>query len=354
MFTIGMEMRDEYMSFELAKGAMTLARDVMLVQPGETVVISGDSCTDRRVVEATANAVFAIGGLPTIIYYPTYPETCMEPYAPIAAALEHCDVWIEFAYSTIMHSNCFRASLAAGVRYINLTGMDAMMMVRTISNIDYKLVVEMGEAIQRIVQNSDEVIVKSPGGTNLKGYNRGRRVRLSGKLATEKGYPIMLAGQVSWCPIEETIEGKLVFDGALFPPMSLGKLNEPVALTLKDGRVTDIQGGREAKVFSQWMESLNDPENMYRLAHYSLGFNPGIKAVTGRIVEDERVFGGIEFGIGSQGKSILGKQWAAAGHTDGIVLNPTIILDGEVFEENGVYKNEEIREFCKKLGIIGY
>ena len=354
MFTIGMEMRDEYMSFELAKGAMTLARDVMLVQPGETVVISGDSCTDRRVVEATANAVFAIGGLPTIIYYPTYPETCMEPYAPIAAALEHCDVWIEFAYSTIMHSNCFRASLAAGVRYINLTGMDAMMMVRTISNIDYKLVVEMGEAIQRIVQNSDEVIVKSPGGTNLKGYNRGRRVRLSGKLATEKGYPIMLAGQVSWCPIEETIEGKLVFDGALFPPMSLGKLNEPVALTLKDGRVTDIQGGREAKVFSQWMESLNDPENMYRLAHYSLGFNPGIKAVTGRIVEDERVFGCIEFGIGSQGKSILGKQWAAAGHTDGIVLNPTIILDGEVFEENGVYKNEDIREFCKKLGIIGY
>ena len=354
MFTIGMEMRDEYMSFELTKGAMTLARDVMLVQPGETVVISGDSCTDRRVVEATANAVFAIGGLPTIIYYPTYPETCMEPYAPIAAALEHCDVWIEFAYSTIMHSNCFRASLAAGVRYINLTGMDAMMMVRTISNIDYKLVVEMGEAIQRIVQNSDEVIVKSPGGTNLKGYNRGRRVRLSGKLATEKGYPIMLAGQVSWCPIEETIEGKLVFDGALFPPMSLGKLNEPVALTLKDGRVTDIQGGREAKVFSQWMESLNDPENMYRLAHYSLGFNPGIKAVTGRIVEDERVFGCIEFGIGSQGKSILGKQWAAAGHTDGIVLNPTIILDGEVFEENGVYKNEEIREFCKKLGIIGY
>jgi|GEM_PF-5451616 len=31
MFTIGMKMRDEYMSFELAKGALTLTRDVMLV-----------------------------------------------------------------------------------------------------------------------------------------------------------------------------------------------------------------------------------------------------------------------------------------------------------------------------------
>ena len=102
------------------------------------------------------------------------------------------------------------------------------------------------------------------------------------------------------------------------------------------------------------MESLNDPENMYRLAHYSLGFNPGIRAITGRIVEDERVFGCIEFGIGSQGKSILGKEWAAAGHTDGIVLNPTIILDGKTFEEDGVYQHPEIREYCRKLGITGY
>ena len=89
MFTIGMEPRDEYMSFELTKGAMTLARDVMLVKPGESVVITGDSCTDRRVVEAAANAVFTIGGHPVIIYYPTAPETCLEPYAPIAAAVEH-------------------------------------------------------------------------------------------------------------------------------------------------------------------------------------------------------------------------------------------------------------------------
>ncbi|MEG1913273.1 MAG: hypothetical protein RR091_12400 [Cloacibacillus sp.] len=354
MFTIGMEMRDEYMSFELAKGALTLAKDVMLVKPGENVVISGDSCTDRRVVEATANAVFAVGGCPTIIYYPTASNACMQPYAPIAAAVEKADVWIEFTYSYIMHSDAFRASLAAGVRYICLTGMDVMMMVRTISNIDYGLVVELGETLQRLVQQADEVIVRSAGGTDLKGYNRGRKVRLSGKRATEKGYPIMLAGQISWCPIEETIEGTLVFDGALWPPLELGKLTSPVAMTLKNGIVSDIRGGRDADVFRRWMKELNDPQNMYRLAHYSLGFNPGVTSITGRIVEDERVFGCIEFGIGSQGKSILGKEWAAAGHTDGIVLNPTIILDGKVFEENGVYKFPEVTELCKKLGVSGY
>ena len=354
MFSIGMETRDEYMSYELARGALTLVRDVMLVKPGENVVITGDSCTDRRVVEATAGAAFAVGGKPTVIYSPTAPNSCIQPYAPIAAAVERADVWIEFTYSYVMHSPCFRAALEAGCRYICLTGMDVMMMVRTIANIDYDLVIALGETLQRHVQASDEVIVKSASGTDLKGYNRGRRVRLSGRKATEKGYPVMLAGQISWNPIEETIEGELVFDGAIWPPLDLGKLGSPVALTLREGRVTDIRGGHDAEVFKRWMEGLNDPENMYRLAHYSLGFNPGVTAITGRIVEDERVFGCMEFGIGSQGKSIMASEWAAAGHTDGIVLNPTIILDGEVYEEDGVYMHPEVREICKKMGVPGY
>ena len=354
MFSIGMETRDEYMSYELARGALTLVRDVMLVKPGENVVITGDSCTDRRVVEATAGAVFAVGGKPTVIYSPTAPNSCIQPYAPIAAAVERADVWIEFTYSYVMHSPCFRAALEAGCRYICLTGMDVMMMVRTIANIDYDLVIALGETLQRHVQASDEVIVKSASGTDLKGYNRGRRVRLSGRKATEKGYPVMLAGQISWNPIEETIEGELVFDGAIWPPLELGKLGSPVALTLREGRVTDIRGGHDAEVFKRWMEGLNDPENMYRLAHYSLGFNPGVTAITGRIVEDERVFGCMEFGIGSQGKSIMAREWAAAGHTDGIALNPTIILDGEVYEEDGVYMHPEVREICKKMGVPGY
>ena len=48
----------------------------------------------------------------------------------------------------------------------------------------------------------------------------------------------------------------------------------------------------------------------------------GVMAPTGRIVEDERVFGGIEFGIGSQGASILAEKWDAPSHTDGTILKP--------------------------------
>lgn len=350
---IGIEPAKEYLSYELAKGALTLVKDVMLVKEGENVLITGDSSSDRRVVEATANAVYSIGAMPIVLYYPTAPTGAMEPPIPIGAAVTKADVWIEYTYSNIMHCESWKKSLENGCRYVNLTGMDVEMMVKTITRIDYDAVIELGEYFKETIQSADEIIIKSENGTNLTAYNRGRKVRHSGQKATKKGYPIMLAGQISWCPVESTIDGTLVFDGALWPPLELGLLKQPVKLELKEGRVIKIEGDLEARLFENWLKSFHDP-NMYRLAHYSLGFNPGVIRPTGRIVEDERVFGCIEFGIGSQGAAIMGECWSAVSHTDGILLKPTIILDGEVFEENGIYQFPKARELCRKLNVAGY
>ena len=350
---LGIEPAREYLSFELAKGAMTLAKDVMLIKQGENVVITGDTSTDRRVMDAAAAAVYAIGGIPTVITYATAHDAGIEPPAPIAAAVTKADVWIEFTYAYVMHCPAFRASMDAGTRYICLTGMDVEMMVKTIARVDYDTMIEFGEYMKSVLEKTDEVVVKCSNGTDLKAYNKGRGIRHSGQRATKKGYPVMLGGQISWCPVEETINGTLVFDGAIWPPMEICKLAATVKLTLEKGSVTKVEGGAEAKIFENWLKSFNAP-NSLRLAHYSLGFNPGVTRTTGRIVEDERVFGCMEFGIGSQGKAIMGAFWTAPSHTDGTVNRPTMIFDGRTFEENGVYLDAAAREFCKKLGVAGY
>lgn len=352
-YPIGIEMTKDYLSYEVSKAAMKLVKDVMLVKPGENVVITADTSTDMRVVDAVMRAAYMIDASPVLIKYPTTGKAFEEPFLPVAKGVEHADVWIEFAYYCVMHSPCFQNAIANGARYTCLCGMDVIMLVNTIGRIDYATVVEFGEYLTQKVQSSNEIIVRDANGTDLTAYNQGRRVKHSGQLATKKGYPIMLGGQVSWCPVEETINGTLVFDVALFPPSELGLLKEPVRLTFKEGRVTEVYGGAQAEVFSKWLASFDDP-NMYRLAHYSLGFNPGVTKATGRIVEDERIFGCIEFGIGSQGASLMGAFWDAASHTDGIVSHPTILLDGEILEENGIYKDPVSVEYCKKLKIAGY
>ena len=99
-------------------------------------------------VEATADAAYSIGAMPTVIYYPTAPTGAMEPPAPIAAAICHTDVWVEYTYSNIQHCPSWRKALENGCRYINLTGMDVEMMVKTITKVDYDAIIELGGVFQ--------------------------------------------------------------------------------------------------------------------------------------------------------------------------------------------------------------
>lgn len=352
-YNIGIEMRNEYKQLELAKAAMTLVRDVMLAKNGETVLVTADTATDLRVTDAVLNASYIIGAVPVLVKHPMQKEAFTQPPLPVASAIADCNVWIDFAYNTTQHSDAFRLALDNGVRHTCLTGMDVEMMVNTIGNVDVEKVIGFGEYLVSVLDETDEIIVRSPAGTDLRANKKKRFVKHSGQKALQDGCSVMLCGQVTVCPIEETIEGTLIFDGALFPPADIGILKDKVILNIKEGRITSIDGGPQAQLFKNWMASWNDP-NMYRLAHYSMGFNPGVTKPTGRIVEDERIFGTIEFGFGSQGKTLGGAFWNAASHTDGVVMSPTLIFDGKVFEENGIYKDAKAREYCKKLGVAGY
>jgi leucyl aminopeptidase (aminopeptidase T) len=265
----------------------------------------------------------------------------------------NADVWIEFALAYIMHSEAFREAMRRGARYANLTGMDVQMLVDTIARVDFPGVMRLGQALVGLIGAADEVRITSPAGTDLVGRNQGRPVNLRGKPAERPGETVMLAGQISWNPVEATQNGQVVFDGAVWPPNELGLLNSPVACTVRDGVVTDIQGGPDAQTFKRWMHSHADP-NMFRVAHWSLGFNPGVTRPTGRIVEDERVFGCVELGIGTKGAWIGGEPWVAAAHTDGSLLQPSIYLDGVPIEENGTYVHPELAAICRELQAPGY
>jgi leucyl aminopeptidase (aminopeptidase T) len=352
-YILGTEPLRQYLSFELAGAARKLVEDVMLTKPKEQVIITADTSNDTRVVEATAKAVYSAGATPIVLWYETQLGTGVEPPRPVSAAIVESDVWIEFATGYTLYSNAYERAVDRGVRYICLSGMDVEMMVRTLGRVDYKKLVALGETLRNLVAKAKKIRVISSNSAELVAYNGGRFVRHSGKLADTRGDSIMLGGQISWCPLEESINGEVVFDGMISPPSELGPLQSPVTISVKAGIITRIDGGKEAQVFSQWLAAFNDP-NMYRIAHYSLGFNPGVNRPTGRIVEDECVFGCIDFGIGTQGAIMKAAGWKASSHADGTVLQPTIHLDDEVIEMEGIYVHPDVRAACRDLGVRGY
>ncbi len=352
-FALGTEMLREYLSFEVAGAARKLVEQVMLAKPGEAVVITADTSSDPRVVEATANAAHAAGAVPVVLWYPTKLGSGQEPPRPVAAAIADSEVWIEYAVGYLLYSNAYHRAMERGARYICLSGMDVDLMVRSIGQVDYPKMMALGERLQAAVGKARAVRVTSAAGTDLSADNGGRFVRHSGKLADTPGEPIMLGGQISWCPLENTISGHLVIDGTIWPPAEMGLVRSPVTLTIESGIVKRLEGGPEARIYERWLAAFGDP-NMYRVAHYSLGFNPGVTKPTGRIVEDERMFGCFTMGIGTQGLQMKATGWKAAAHTDCVLPAPTIHLDGEPLQVDGKYVHPEIVAACRDLGVPGY
>ena len=97
---------------------------------------------------------------------------------------------------------------------------------------------------------------------------------------------------------------------------------------------------------------------MFRLAHASYGFGPGAK-LTGNVVEDERVWGSTEWGIGNVGPQLVSDipgGIAGASHTDGICMSSTVYLDGELFLKDGevVSPTPEVVELARVARELEY
>jgi leucyl aminopeptidase (aminopeptidase T) len=340
---------------ELIKAAQTLVKDVLQVKKGEEVLIYADSAADEAVTHATAGAVLSAGGTPAIILFQTKKNPAEEPPATVAAALMAADVVVEFSVQYLLYTKAQLEALEKRNRvFICLTGCDTEAMVRTIGMIDYMKVIELGNKLAEMTTNAKEIRITSPSGTDFTGKIGGREWGNYGTTADKFNF-LMLGGQTGGTCVEESMNGVLAIDGNLWPPDEVRQdIDEPVKLKIDKGVIKDISGGTSAGIFKKWMESLKD-QNMYRIAHICYGYNPGAR-ITGNIAEVERVWGCVQYGWGTQGPLLrpdLGGKvgWRAESHCDGIILNPSVYLDGQPVEENGKYVHKDLVPLVKALGM---
>ncbi|HBG73995.1 MAG: hypothetical protein A2X25_02360 [Chloroflexi bacterium GWB2_49_20] len=347
-FTIGTEPTSSFYSFELAAATHKLLNDIMLLRRGEELVVSIDTAGDWRVAQSLAEQACILGAIPTLIRYGTQPAAQMEPPKPLGLAIQGADVWIDLSVQYILYTEARRKATELGCRHACLAGMDVDAMVRTIGQVDYPKLIALGDEIVRLLNSSNTIQVTCNRGTYLTA-DLDKNAIQPGGIATERGALIMLGGQVGCLPKEETIEGRIVIDGSIWPPDDIGVLQgeETVTLIIKKGSIVAVEGGSAAKVYRNWLGKFGD-SNLYRMAHYVFGFNPGVPRLTGHIAEDERYFGSMTFGFGAMADRI------AATHTDCIVLFPSVSLDGIEIQKNGKYMHPSLYDLCKSLGVRGY
>jgi len=344
----------EYYEYELAKAAYKLVTEMLKLKSGETFVITADTESDPRVVDATAAAAFSVGAKPMVIWTasPLGVGKAADPMLPVealAAALKEADAWIEFNNEWLLYSTPYEIAVKENkkLRYLNACGMNVDMMTRIIGRVDFSTLREYMEKLVSLTKSAKHVRMTTPAGGDVEFENDPNRpVTCETGDASVPGSH-MQAGQIGWSPVFESINGTIVFDGSVVPP--IGLVSEPIKLHVKEGRIVKIEGGKDARTFEAWLKSFNDP-NMLRMAHVCYGCNPGAK-LTGDIVEDERIWGATEWGIGYVGPMLTGGEpIPAASHTDGICLNTSVWLDGEQIWDKGRSVHPELAELAKKLG----
>ena len=343
----------EILEFELQKAADRLVAEVLKVKIGETVVITADTSSNERVVNATASSVHSIGGKPMVIWTSTpsgVGKAADEglPVEALGGALEKTDVWIEFNKQWLLYSTPFEIAYEnnKSLRYICLVEMNPDMMIRNIGEVEIELLSEFMHHFTEMNKKASTMRVTTPAGTDLNFELTSKHLVScdAGDASTPGIY--MMPGQINVVPKFDTVNGTLVFDGTLVPPV--GKLEKPIKLTIKNSTITKIEGGHQAKEFEEWLKSFKDP-NMFKLAHIAYGVNPGSK-LTGNIVEDERVWGATEWGIGYVSPYDAPPQGQdAKSHCDGICLNSSVWLDDLKVMEEGTFIEDSLKKYEDKI-----
>lgn len=344
----------QYYEYELARAAHKLVSEMFKLRPGETIVVTADTESDPRVVEATAAAAFAVGAKPLVIWNASplgvaKAADSMLPVEALTAVLSVADAWCEFNNKWIFYSTAYENAMKANtkLRHTCYVGMNVDMMVRVIGRVDLPTLSKYQERLSSLTKAAKHVRMTTPAGEDVEFDMDPTKPML-----VEVGYADtpgshMLGGQIGWSPVFESINGTIVFDGSINPP--LGPVKEPVILHVKEGIVEKIEGGKDARAFESWLKGFDHPR-MLRMAHVCYGCNPGAK-LTGDVVEDERVWGVTEWGLGYVGSILTGGEPIdAPSHTDGICLNTSVWLDKKQIWDEGKAVDTELAELAKKLG----
>ena len=199
---------------------------------------------------------------------------------------------------------------------------------------DYVSIAAITHRLKARLQGKDRVRITTRLGTDLTFSIAGRDVKEDTGLIHRPGeFGNLPAGECFVAPLEDSAQGVLVVDKS-FPGLVV---RQPVCMTFEKGRVVAVEGGAEAEELLRriaYGERQEYGENCRVIAELGIGANPKAR-LTGKLITDEKVMGTVHIAIGDNATPSFGGANRAPIHIDGVVGQPTLVVDGETLIEEG-------------------
>ena len=318
---------------EMMKGAKKLVDECTKVKEGENVLIITDTVTPLSIAEVLAMACKERGAEAVIAIMSPNPSEGEQndPPPPVMEAMQKAQVIFAVGSRSIFHSSSRAKAIKAGVRYFGFSEVTEEYMYRGAIEANFLEAKEFLRKVGDALRKAKEARVTTPAGTDLYLDFRGRpeKVLELNAISHQPGDTGGIILEAAISPKVGSAQGVLVCDACvtLFKP---GIIKEPIRATIKNGMVTEISGGAEARRLSDLLAGMGDPM-VYNVSELGIGVNPKAK-ITGAKTQDKGVYGTCHFGFGSN--ITWGGEIKAATHFDLQVYAPKIELDGLTILEN--------------------
>lgn len=316
---------------DLIPTAMTPYR--LNLRAGDRVLIVADTATDPLVVEAFTAAALALDVEPMVAITKPIPHHHADISPMVAAAADEADLVHLITSKGSLHGPSNHAKQSAGKRYLASEEITASMLREGAATADYERMNELAAKLYAIMMEGSEIHITTAEGTDLRGDIGGRPCWITaGRVLENPGVDIYACafpdGEVGVAPIEETIEGTVVWDTSMH---QVGLIREPIRARIEGGRAVEISGGAEAATLRSYLEESGD-DGSWIVGETAIGINDKAR-VTGRVREDKKLAGSVHVALGMN--TDTGGTVASKTHVDGILRRPTVTIDGRIVVEAG-------------------
>jgi leucyl aminopeptidase (aminopeptidase T) len=310
----------------MQRAASVAIRQCMKVKRSETVlVITDEPC--RGVGTAIWAEAKKVAKEALIVEITPRTSNGEEPPPAIAKLMADVDVVFAPTSKSLTHTAARRNACKKGTRVATMPGITEDSMSRTLSA-DYQKIAKLTKKLVRLLTKAKSAHITTPTGTDLVMDITGRAAHEDTGLTHKKGeYTNLPAGEAYLAPLEGKTEGMLVIDGSM---AGIGLLPRPLILEVQKGFVTKISGGPQAATLKKITKKFGKPA--LNIAELGVGTNYKAK-VTGLVLEDEKVMGTVHVAIGDNAS--MGGKVHVQSHLDGVLLNPTLLIDGNLVIDKG-------------------
>jgi 2,5-dihydroxypyridine 5,6-dioxygenase len=263
-----------------------------------------------------------------LLIIPEVTRAYEEPGTSVGAHMAQANCVVLATSKSLSHTRARRKACRNGTRIVSLPGISKESLIRTMTG-NYRELITTSLKIADIFTIGKSAHLTSNKGTDLSFSLSRVRGHADTGIVNESGrFSNLPAGEGCAGPAAGLTNGILVIDGS-FP--GIGKLKNPVKMRVKDGYVIRITGLEEAEKIRKLLRPYGRAGKM--IAEIGVGTNPNA-SFSGFTLEDEKVRGSVHIALGNN-VSFDGKNEVPC-HFDGILLKPTLKIDGITIVADGV------------------